>query len=177
MGVEFREEPPPADPAGSVRVWWCPRNQRHVLRLLDTPLWVRLHWSEGRSRPCLGRDCPECRASRRPVWKAYAPAQLYARTKAGGADWQTVILELTEQCADVVRGRDARDLLLRVSRGPAKRSPVEAEVYVPRGPADLPPAESFDVRPTLFRLWGVREKPPAGDAGGDVIKFPGEETA
>jgi len=157
---------------GQTRVWWCPAGQKHLVRLLDAMVWHPLHWVEGRSKPCLGGECEQCKTNQRIHWSAYAPAMLWTRNlDTGICFWKPIVLVLTAAAAKKLENRDCQDLLIRLSRGTAKSSIVVVEIEPFDERPSLPEAKSFDVRPILCRLWGIRERPTQTEDEPSILRL------
>jgi hypothetical protein len=146
-----------------MRVWWCGRNEKHWVQLLEAPIWVSVHWYQGRSKPCLGRACEWCQQKLRPSQKGYAPAQRYGFDHQKGVrEWLPVIAELTESVGWKLRDRDLAKAVIYLSRGEKKNSPLCLDFTPLPKPVPQPPSlASWDVRPVLYLLWGYREPPAA----------------
>jgi len=147
----------------------CPKAR---VRLLGPPQCLLTHFAEtvdgegnrvGRTYPCLGEECQLCPDQKGRRWKGYAPCQLEAYdAQTGKRVLAERVLELTEASLDRLEGEEqCRGLVLEVSRrGPRSNGPLVLRVLERQGDlAGLPPA--FDVKPSLYHLWGMEPAPPA----------------
>jgi hypothetical protein len=125
---------------------------------------VNIHWIDNRSRPCVD-DCQHCKAQTPRRWRAYLPALVRRCVKMGvdadarqtpvfSARIEELVIELTESHADQIEGLAGMAAELWKPRG-NKLLPVRLIVD---GPAkvELPPA--FDVKPVLYRIWGIQQQ-------------------
>lgn len=169
MPLDVRDDLPVQTAAASPPVWWCPRGEKHVLSLLAAPKWVPVHWLAGRSRACTGdADCPPKWHERPVAWRGYLPAiRLRRHPKSGVLEWLPVTLEIGAETGARFRDRGCvyEGTLIRLERDRDAKSP--ARVFI--GTADdrqkyaPPPVATWDVMPSLLRLWGIAERDPEAE--------------
>lgn len=170
MSIFWAEGPlrPHASPGPDT--WATPADGKpHWARILGDPVPVWLHWLDKAKRtvPCSAPDCQHCPTIRQQQ-KLYAPASV-AVFMDGKATWIPRIIELTENARDELLKDDFRPIiqwrgtliqLRRVGRV------VHATVDDRPIAEELPP--SWDIKPTLIRMWQIREAVlPSKDAAGD----------
>lgn len=160
MPMEFRDRPPQKHETDRVVVWWCPKDGRkYLVRILEAPLWVEVHWRKGKSIACRYEDCPEKWHRHAPVWRGYAPAMRWDwNLKADRKEWIASVVELTPDVYPELQDKEFGDLLVVLKREPVDKAPLEMTGYN-RRPRDceLPAQESWDIRPILKRLWRSNE--------------------
>lgn len=116
---------------------------------------IMMHWARGGSVPCLpGDDCPPALHRSGSTWKGYAPVRSWDHTLGA---WVPYALEITEALEEILRGRDLRGEVWRLSRQRKKNKPgtVQGTLEETRSePALLHP---FDVRPVIQRRYHCAE--------------------
>jgi hypothetical protein len=163
MAIKWADQVPSGHGYKGVRVYSIPSGAKWWVVLLDQVLGVWTHYvkdgERGRTRPCRD-DCPYCPA--RPRYKAYAPALIRQRNlKSGEWHWVQGVIELTEGPADVIVNRKCRGLVVELSRSGQNARGALQLVVCPKQqlPPELNPlAEAFDVRPILYKMWGLDDE-------------------
>ena len=146
----------PALPTG--RLWTCPEGERWVV-LLSAWLGQWVHWIGHRTQPCLASKCPAQRHKRPAYWMGYMPAAVRGAdqpiTVTAEAYIPAVVGLSVENCTQI---KDTVGLQFPVTVR-LVRKPGERVVRILRAissPAALKHHVPFDVRPTLYRVWGMR---------------------
>lgn len=162
MSINWAEGPIRPHASAGPEVWVTPSDGKpYYLRCLGTPVGVFLHWNanEKRTNPCEGAGCKACPTCRQQ-WKGYFPAVLFVEDRiAGKHQWQRVVGELTENARDTLLADDFRPIVewrgtcIRIQRVGKK---VVAQVEDGEVKEELPPG--WDVKPSLKRMWQVREE-------------------
>jgi len=153
---------PDAPPAKVLTALTC--DTRVLLLGPITGHWV--HWVKKRTLPCQDPGCPLCKRRVPARWQGYGPALLLTgKLNASAAVYKTAPIVLPcnpEQEKELTAaGAPPLELLLRPRRD--KRGFDLAKITQVLKNKSTPPA--FDVRPVLYRLFGVR--PPAPAVGAD----------
>lgn len=139
---------PPVQP---VRIRSVAVNEVLAVRFLGPIHGLITHQHAGRSTPCLGLgDCPSTVHKQRMVFKAYGPAEIWDRNND---HWQPVVMEVTENLEEILRGRTLRGEVWLLARdGPGKPNDPVTGVYIEQAEATgLRPG--FDVKPVLCRVF------------------------
>jgi hypothetical protein len=153
--IPWADGPPPV-PVASV---WTPPAGTWDLVVLGPWFSVWLHWLGKRSLPCLAEYCPAARHIKPVRWSAYCPAALAEWETAERKkvkSWRPVVLPIGLECAHELRpqlGEFPGPGIILTRKGGQKAWTWKIG-SLQRIPANLP--KPFDVRPTLYRLWGVR---------------------
>ena len=156
MSIFWAEGPlrPHANPGPDS--WSCPADgSTYFVRILGDPVPVWLHWLEQAKRtvPCTGHECDYCPKIRQQ-WKGYAPALVF---DTGSSSWKSHIIELTENARDELLKDEFRAIVqwrgtvIKMSR---VANVVHAKVEDREIKAPLP--ETWDIKPTLVRMWQIR---------------------
>ena len=160
---------PSSVPRIAIQVFRVPPTGKAFIRFLGNVVGVWTHWLEGRSTPCLGKECRHCLEGVPQRWKGYAPAlwwKVWLDQKTGKQQgkWLAVVVEITEGLTEL-KGRPLRGQVIELRRpGKRRNGPLEFSALDKPAAGDLP--DAFDVRPILERLWGCRKRVvPAGQDG------------
>lgn len=157
---------PKGIPAPSpVRVWRCPPNEEHFVQILDSVIFgFFVHYvkgatkAKGRSRPCLGEECPSDKHKLDRQWIGYLPADLWSGPEKV---WRPIVLQVTEHLEQEFRGVIARGQEWSISAvSDRDRTNVATRGALIRtvDGAILPLA--FDVKPVLVNLYHCLALPP-----------------
>jgi hypothetical protein len=136
-----------------------------LVTFLAEHLGAYIHWITNRSQPCMDKDCQHCaeRVPRR--WRAYLPALVRRCIKMGidkdarqipvwGPRAEEMVVELSEAHAEYLGGLAGMQAQLWKPKG-NNRLPLRVIIS---GPAEGELAPAFDVKPVLFRIWGIPEQ-------------------
>ena len=125
----------------------------------DKASWrtVYLHWlaAEKKGVPCTGNSCfckDKCSSSRIVT---YCPAETY---NYSSQKWQKKILVVNESMRSIL-DEDHIKFYFKTKRRGKFNSPVTYSVFEPK--IALRGLLPFPIEPTLERVWGVRQNPPA----------------
>lgn len=143
------EMAPEPDSSRGIRVVTIKPGCKQIFRLIDSIVGVWLHWVDNRKRPCAGESCPHCELYVPRRWYGYAPALQEIPGKAPAK----VVVEITENINFQLDGLEQKGLVIFLSRS-SKFSPLRLEI--PKNQSDKPLPESFDVRPILLKMWGLK---------------------
>lgn len=158
--VFWDDQGPSSLPRVPIQVFRVPPTGKAFIRFLGNVVGVWTHWLEGRSTPCMGKECRHCHDGAPQRWKSYAPAlwwrtTLDQRTGKRASQWISVV-EITEGLGELV-GRPLRGQVIELRRpGKRRNSPLEFSTLEEKVKGDLP--DAFDVRPILEKLWGCRKR-------------------
>lgn len=138
-----------------VKVLSVPGGVPIVVKFLGQVQGLNTHWKAGRSHPCPGPDdCPSSLHRIPPIWKGYAPVEVW---EAVPQIWRAWVLEVTESLEEQLRKRQLRGETWTLFRAGGKRKtdPVQA-VFCERVEENkVSPA--FDLLPVLQRLYHCQE--------------------
>lgn len=182
MGLQWEKTGPGESIGVGLRVHSLSPGERALVCFLSDQdgIWSHsVHWlpEQRKGFPCLGADkCPVCPMPATLKW--YAPILLYhgrglPRVGTEWAPkkevsevydsliWRKSVLEITQSWADIIHKaqRGACFHLVRGNGGRNSRTAFEwyGRMTEPSG-ALLDAARSFDVRPVLARVWGIRSE-------------------
>lgn len=154
---DWADSPPARSPA---RVW-IPGVGKHWVAILGPHTGCWIHWLGKRSYPCLGEQCPAAKHRKPIYWVAYFPVihcddvgrktdntEHHLGVLPVGADVFNVLAEL---------GPPFRGMAFKLHKKDGSKVWSVETVCRPKGDRGLPPC--FEVKSTLFRVWGM--KPPA----------------
>lgn len=117
----------------------------------------------------MGEDCPAARHRLPQRWQGYCPAALWVVTPAdehAPGKWSRIAMPIGVECAHDLRpflGHYPGPVL--VLKRSEKKKAWTWEIRVQKKWHVKPPA-TFDVRLTIYRLWGVR--PPEAELPGSA---------
>jgi len=147
-----REQGADSGPTAAVRVLVVPRAAKLVVAFAGSPVGLLAHWFKGRSRPCPGEtECVTSVHRGATTWYGYAPVY-YASADARA--WVPAVLEVTESLEETLRHRNLLGEVWTLFREPGRKRTlrVAGELNANQGCAPRP-LRSFDVRPTVQRLY------------------------
>lgn len=171
------DDRPPADETDGIRVVSIKPNDKLKALLLDRVIGVWTHWIDGvpkgKSKPCLGDNCPYHQAPIR--WRGFVAAAIGKRNlqKDGQVENENIVVELTEHAAKQLIDKTCRGLFVQFSRGPSKFGRITCAILEDCSSGNIP--ETFDIKPVLYRVWGVRDikpKVPERRVDNDVLQGP-----
>jgi hypothetical protein len=156
--VDWGADPPPPPVA---RVWVATTDPCKFA-LLGPLVKLYIHWIGRRSFPCEGEDrCPRTLHAKPCRWQAYAPAaQLVPvqdpNTLSYGPSWKRAVLPVSELMNAKLEAAGVKipGTVVTVARSKTSKEVVLREVTTLETTKGLP--EWFDVKPILYRLWGIR---------------------
>lgn len=188
MSPIYWDDRPPSDAPRRlpIPIWIIRPGGKAFVRFLGPWRGVRLHWHQGRSRPCEGRGCPLCAAGEAARWQGYAPALLWDRDPEQPEKpiWRPIVCPITEAMAELLVDQVVTGLVIEVERVRRRNGEITCTIQERPVKDPLPPA--FDVVPILLRAWGIRTKPQLereqagdGDQQPSILPFvrPPEEDA
>lgn len=150
MNVQFVK--PGARPQRAVA--FCNATNPTVIRLLAKETdWVKvwLHWFNGRSVPCLGRECKHCHEE--PRCYAYAAAIAGKYGPRGFENGRPVIVCLTDACWGLTEG-DYRNHAIELRRlGQHKNAELTYRIL---GGITEPIEPPFPIRDRVMSVWKIR---------------------
>lgn len=166
MEIAWEDTPPPKAVRRIIVV--RPGNSIRAL-ILGEPLGVWIHWVGKRSQPCQGVGrCAKCREDNPRMWRAYLPAAYREFIRRGSVgndpigEWSPKIiegaLELTEAHGEFISGGDLRGVVIECHKPKGDRKSLR----IIRAGFDENPPPAFDVKPILFRLWGIGREDTKG---------------
>lgn len=122
----------------------------YVLAVFAGPLrGVIMHWTRGGSVPCLPEpDCPAAIHRSGSTWKGYAPVRMWDHSLGV---WMPFVLEVTEALEEVLRGRDLRGEVWRLSRCRKKKGSGAVQGVLEELRTDVQLLTPFDVRVVVQR--------------------------
>jgi len=112
----------------------------------------------GRCVPCLHEDCPHCPMSTRAT--TYVPAMILT---APASLYKPSILPITDAARDLL-SQDFAKWVFEVRRKSGKNSPIMWSCHMEMA-SDVALFPGFDITPSLFRAWGIKQRPAAGEDG------------
>lgn len=116
---------------------------------------IMMHWARGGSVPCLpGDDCPPALHRSGSTWKGYAPVRSWDHTLGA---WVPYALEVTEALEEILRGRDLRGEVWRLSRQRKKKKPGTVQGTLEETRTDEALLIPFDVRTVIQRRYHCAE--------------------
>lgn len=129
-----------------------------------------LHWDDG-SQPCSGQGCQRCADGKRRYRRWYGPG-LHRRTSSA---WQKVVIELTDENEEELRGQDLVGLVIELSRAATPKSHLVVQLGrqepMTEAKREKALAMAFDVKPILERLWRGGRPAPVSTENPNVIPF------
>lgn len=146
--------------------------------LLGDLLGRRLHYCDG-TYPCAGDGCRYCESPDPKVAKSFR--RWYGPGARRGATWHKVIVELTDENEQALRGHELIGLMIELYRAATPRSHLAVKIShqkpLDKTARERAAAMSFDVKPVLMRLWGAGARPATCVDHVDprVLKFPKRE--
>lgn len=163
MSIRWGAKPPKGVPDPSIRVLTVHKHRPLVVRLLDAPKGVWVHWLGHRSLPCREERCEHC--GKAPLrWKAYAPCVAWlVDPKTGVPSWVKRVVELTENAVGHLRLIELGRTVRLTRKHEAPNAPVLVAVSNEQAQSPLPP--SFDVIPYMERVWGALMRDPDDEEG------------
>lgn len=134
-----------------LEIFSVPEKGKATVRFLAGPRGILTHWKKPPSRACPGEE--DCRDHERPVWKGYAPVQLWVQSEK---HWTPVVLEMTEGLVEVIGTEDLRGKCFSVYRVQTKfgKQACSAKELEGFNSGDLP--GPFDVVPPVERLYRTK---------------------
>lgn len=147
-----------------ISVEGCRQGILLAFRVLDVPLVASVHWCDGLRRevPCFGLQCPLCPLPTRD--KGFVPAIAQAGRLRGLSreqkpffkDLVRCVIELTAGALHSITRADGDQVRWQMQRH-TKGGPIQLERCHSEAPYTLPP--TFDVRPIVAKMWGVKNWP------------------
>jgi hypothetical protein len=155
------QDRPPSVPKATI---WTPPNGTSLVALLGRGVGLWLHWLGRRSYPCEGKDCPAARHRKPAYWTKYFPACIPVFEGTGEKKlkgYMPVVIALSQDhYAYLEEFSEGGPILLEVARQNGDRQFRIKKVQAYHGKVQLPPV--FDVRPVLYRVWGMRPPTETG---------------
>lgn len=143
--------------AGYVPLLYPPTSGKvRGIALADWAFAWSCHWHDGRTFPhrIVSEDCPGCRAGQLARWSAYLPVLTLPDRRQR---LMMISFEAWVNCRELSlqQGR-LRGATIHLARtGTARQGRVVASFEATKPSEGLP--DTFDPRPVLERLWGVKE--------------------
>jgi len=150
---------PPPQRNPEIRIW-KPTHEPRLFIVLGPPVGVWVHWLGKRSMPCERDKCPPSRHHKPCHWIGYAPAAMwdFGVSPAGHqwGKWIRIVLPLSEQIEPHFRVAEENYPSAPVKLKLAKSGRGIEILTVDKSgkPTELP--GPFNVKPVLFRAWGIR---------------------
>jgi hypothetical protein len=141
------DEGSPSSSAPRVRIY----NNSHpdaCIRALGELYRVFTHWPQGHTVPCLGDECPHCRAGTPTRKVGYAASRVQPW---GGTAWTNYIWSIPERNLPDLMESSIGGLMFQVKRNSHASSKPLSIVRLDRPRAEIDP--NFDVRKLLEEFW------------------------
>jgi hypothetical protein len=134
-----------------VRIFSVKPHQNAVIRFLGPIRGTLSHWVGKHAEHCQGPDdCPRAVHCKREIWKGYASAQLWAVNEK---HWLPIVLEVTGNLEEQLRGREVRGECYLLSRAPDKGKVGAVSAVFVETFATVPAAFAIDA--VLMRAFRV----------------------
>lgn len=142
-------------PRAAVHILSVPKIGYAIVAFAGPYRGIIMHWARGGSVPCLpGDDCPAALHRSGSTWKGYAPVRCWDHSLGA---WLPYALEITEALEEILRGRDLRGEVWRLSRQRKKKKPGTVQGTLEETRSEEALLHPFDVRAVIQRRYHCGE--------------------